>query len=655
MLTISYNKFNVINNSFNKEIEINYDSIIKNYIENYFESEINIYHPDYLYQLIWNNKVNDYKIIELFNNSMDEYIIHLKQNIRQNIKKDNFSLNSLNQLITKFNFKISKLLNILNLKNSSDKIFIEKLLSDPILISFIESETENIDCETISEIKFLCSIIKTLSNEYTWFLKLIGNSLKNKIPLFNYNIPDVYKKFYQLNFIIEYIIKIKYIYQFLNNELNILITPLIEILKKITIELIPLCNFNEFVNLINNSFKKIFNIIKNDDFMIEIKKNVTLYFSNNNIFNNIDNTSDEIFKEFLNVLSISKKENIIDSYYLLIFENEKIISLLLDFIDNYINENNIFIKNIISLLSNIKNKDIFIDSYHKLLIKRLLSEQTNFIQEKIIVDELLIIFGRKATFKIEKVINDYISSYNDVQNYKKNNSVIFNNITTSYSNWNINYSQGYVNLNNNNSNLSRLISNYDSYYDKIYSNKRKLIWLLQYGEVNVTFLGSIELKLLPIQLLVLELFDNIDKLKKNDIKTSTFFNNYSDTFKNNIINSLITGGILILKDDDLTLSSSIDIETDYINIFINNEHYNRENIFINTSYEIAHNRDDIIKTIINHNLKLESKNKEELYNIVKRDIKLFDVDEELFTKSIDIMIKFDYIKFENNIYTKLLY
>jgi hypothetical protein len=652
MLTISYNKFNVINNSFNKEIEINYDSIIKNYIENYFESEINIYHPDYLYQLIWNNKIDEYKIIELFNNSMDEYVIHLKQNIRQNIKKDNFSLNSLNQLITKFNFKISKLLNILNLKNSSDKIFIEKLLSDPILICFIESETENIDCETISEIKILCSIIKTLSNEYTWFLKLIGNTLKNKIPLFNYNIPDVYKQLYQLNFTIEYITKIKNVYKFVNNELHILIAPLIEVLKKTTIELIPLCNFNQFVNLINNSLKKILNIIKNDDFMIEVKKNVTLYLSNNNI----DYVDDEIFKEFLNVLSISKRENIIDSYYLLIFEDEKIILLLLDFIDNYINDNNIFIKNIISLLSNIKNKDIFIDNYHKLLIKRLLSGQTNVILEKIIIDELLIVFGKKVSFKIEKVINDYINSYNDVQNYKINNSIIFDNITTSFSNWNINYSQGYVNFDNNNKgNLSKLIKNYDNYYDKIYSNKRKLIWLLQYGEVNVTFLGNIELKLLPIQLLVLELFDKTEQIKLNDVKTSKFFSNYSDKFKDNIINSLITGGILILKEGNLTLSSSIDIEINYINIFINSEHYNRENIFINTAYEIAHNRDDIIKTIINHNLKLESKNKEDLYNIVKRDIKVFEVDEGLFTRSIDSMIKFDYIKYENNIYTKLLY
>ena len=651
MLTISYNKFNVINNSFNKEIEINYDSIIKNYIENYFESEINIYHPDYLYQLIWNNKVNEYKIIELFNNSIDEYIIHLKQNIRHHIKKDNFSLNSLNQLITKFNFKISKLLNILNLKNSSDKIFIEKLLSDPILICFIESETENIDCETISEIKILCSIIKSLSNEYTWFLKLIGNSLKNKIPLFNYNIPDVYKQLYQLNFTIEYITKIKNVYKFVNNELHILIAPLIEVLKKTTVELIPLCNFNQFVNLINNSLKKILNIIKNDDFMIEVKKNVTLYLSNNNI----DYVDDEIFKEFLNVLSISKRENIIDSYYLLIFEDEKIILLLLDFIDNYINDNNIFIKNIISLLSNIKNKDIFIDNYHKLLIKRLLSGQTNFILEKIIIDELLVVFGKKASFKIEKVINDYINSYNDVQNYKVNNSIIFNNITTSYSNWNINYSQGYVNFDSNKSNLSKLIMNYDNYYDKIYSNKRKLIWLLQYGEVNVTFLGSIELKLLPIQLLVLELFDKIEIIKLNDVKKSKFFSNYSDKFKDNIINSLITGGILILKEDNLNLSSSIDIEIDYINIFINSELYNRENTFVNTAYEIAHNRDDIIKTIINHSLKLESKNREDLYDIVKRDIKLFEVDEELFTRSIDSMIKFDYIKYEDDIYTKLLY
>lgn len=658
MLALSYDKFNVITNSFNKVEEINYDSIIKNYIENYFESEINIYHPDYLYQIVWNNKVNINRITELYNNSVDEYLIHLKQNIRHTIKKDNFSLNSLNQLITKFNFKISKLLNILQLKDIPDKIFIEKLLSDPILISFIESETENINTETIDEIARLCSIIKSLSNEYTWFLKLIGNSLKNNIPLFSYNIPQIYKSLYELNYIINYISKIKNLYNFLNDNIQLLIQPLIELLKNKVFEIIPLCSFNNLLNFINNSLKKVIGIVKDDNFIVEVKKNITLYFSTNTSSSEFINIENDNFHDFLNVISVSKKDNLVDSYFLLLFENEKINSILLDIIDSNINTNNVFIKNIIQLLSNIKNKDIFIDNYHKLLVKRLLSGQTDFNNEKNIINDLLIIFGRKIIFKIEKVIFDFFSSNNNIENYKKSTDISFNNITTSYSNWNINYNQGYVTFNefdNDKNNLSKLISNYDSYYDKIYSNKRKLIWLLQYGEVNITFINSIELTLLPIQLLVLLQFENRDQVKLDEIKACTFFNNYSIKFRDNIINSLVIGCILTLNNNYLQLSQSVDIASNYIDIFINNSSYNIENIFVDTKAEIAHNREDIIKSVINHYLKINAKNKLELYDLVNRNIKLFEINEELFTKSIDSLIKFEYIKYENDLYTKLLY
>jgi hypothetical protein len=655
---VTFDKFNIINSNFKSQEDINYNSIIKNYIENYFESDINIYHPDYLSQLIWNNKVNIYKVDELYNESIDEYLIHIKQNIRQTIKKDNFSISSLNKLIANFNFKISKIQNILHLNVSASEKFIEKLFSDPILISFIESETEYINNETINEIKILCSLIKSLSKQYIWFLKLIGNSLKNNIPNFNCNIPNNYKSLYELFFIIEYIDNIKKSYIFINDEIHILINPISEILKKIFLEIIPNCNINEFLNLITNTLKKIFNIIKDPDYLVQVKNTVTLYFSNNNLVKNLDNLNYNNFCDFLNVLAISKKEKIIDPYLLILFENEKINFIILDIIDNFINENNKFIKNIIPLLSNIKNKDIFIDNYHKNLIKRLLSCRTNLPNEQIIINELENIYGYKNLSKINKVINDIICSNNDNLNYNKHFNNKFNTITTSYSNWDINYSQGYIDFSNcnidfNKNNLTTLIFNYDKYYSKIYSDKRKLIWLLQYGEVEVVYL-NVELTLLPIQLLILELFNDNEKLKFDEIKLNKFLNNYSDTFKNNIINSLINGRILILKNSYLYLTESTNIENNLINIFINENSYIK-NMFVNVEYEIAHNREDIIKTIINHYLKKESLDKNNLYNLVKNDIKLFELNNNLFMKSIESLIKLDYIKFENNIYIKLTY
>ena len=73
MMTIQMNKFNIIHKL--PGDNINYNSVIKNYLENYFESNINIYHPDYIYQLIWNNKVCKDEIDQLFNDAISNILI----------------------------------------------------------------------------------------------------------------------------------------------------------------------------------------------------------------------------------------------------------------------------------------------------------------------------------------------------------------------------------------------------------------------------------------------------------------------------------------------------------------------------------------------------------------------------------------------------
>jgi hypothetical protein len=65
MMQIQMNKFNVIHNLTSENYNSN--SVIKNYLENYLESDINIYHPDYIYQLTWNNKISIDDKQKLFN------------------------------------------------------------------------------------------------------------------------------------------------------------------------------------------------------------------------------------------------------------------------------------------------------------------------------------------------------------------------------------------------------------------------------------------------------------------------------------------------------------------------------------------------------------------------------------------------------------
>ena len=103
-MTIIKNNFNVINKLILKDE--NYNSIIKNFLENYLESNTYIYHPSYIYQLIWNNNINKNEINIIFNDAISNILIQKRQNIRLLIKKDKFKLDSLIQLIVKLDLKI---------------------------------------------------------------------------------------------------------------------------------------------------------------------------------------------------------------------------------------------------------------------------------------------------------------------------------------------------------------------------------------------------------------------------------------------------------------------------------------------------------------------------------------------------------------------
>ena len=75
--------------------------------------------------------------------------------------------------------------------------------------------------------------------------------------------------------------------------------------------------------------------------------------------------------------------------------------------------------------------------------------------------------------------------------------------------------------------------------------------------------------------------------------------------------------------------------------------------------ELAHTREDIIKTVINHVVKKLPINKEELFKHTMEMIKVFTVERTTFDRVIDVMIKNDYIEEistkSGHIISKLLY
>ena len=66
-------------------------------------------------------------------------------------------------------------------------------------------------------------------------------------------------------------------------------------------------------------------------------------------------------------------------------------------------------------------------------------------------------------------------------------------------------------------------------------------------------------------------------------------------------------------------------------------------------------RQDVISAQINHFVKQKSMDKDELFKTVALNIKIFELDIELFNKTIDKMVEYDYIKLEDNIVVKLLW
>ena len=667
-ITIDNNNITIDNTTIDNN-NINYNSIIKNYLENYFELSTNMYHVSYLQQIIWYKLVDAEEIKYIYNDIIDKHIIQTKQHIKKSIKNDNFSLLILKQIFMKFNCKISKIVFLLKLNINNSSMFIMKILNEPILFNYLEQELCNLDSETVNSVKFIITIIKPKQNEWfiksndlIWFLKLIGNSLKNNaIKLFNIdiNIPEKYKLFYKLNNLIDYRLKIINIYEHIIMSVasNNLFEPINELLYDAFNDVIPLCNITELINLINNNYKFITNNRNKfeQSIFIYLQKTIKTYIN--------DFTSQDILN-FLNLISICSnlKLNLVNDIFLsIIFSNDKLINMILDVIHNYINTDFKFIKDIVSFIKSIPNKDVFISNCHRLLIQRILSNQTNIDNESSLIRLFLDNgIGLLNIYKLHTVIIDKRESDSTLINYHNiTGKYNFDNIVTSYANWDINYNQGYITFNNiitNNTvtnTITTYILDYQEYYEKIHINKRKLIWLLQYGEVNITY-NNIEIILLPIQLLVLELFNDNERISLNNIKSQDFFNNYSTKFKDDIINSLINGKILFFSDIDiLELSNSNNISNNLIDIYLHNNIC--KTIFINPDIELAHNREDIIRCLINHHIKIEPKNKNDLYKLIEQKITLFRLTDELFNKALDMLLKLDYIIIEDNKYIKCIY
>lgn len=644
-----HDKFNIILD-INPKNDIIDASQINNFIENYLESETYIIHPDYIHQLIWHNKLLDCD--KLIDANMKKHLKQIKTNITNFIKKGDFDISfGLNKLIKSYHDEIKYLNTLFNCNNYQqyEVLFQNNILSDPFLLSYLENEFSTLDINKKEEIKTLIFHIKNLYmntiENYTWFLKFIGTTLRLTIPEINLSIPN--KQPCEFMMLIKYISEINSYYNFLGWEKKNITSSLNDILYDKFMELLNMEDFLQLYTLLKSKWYDINKLIANDSLNKKIKVEFSIILSK--YVKKIKKYSQEEIYNLLNLILFTNKIGLVESYILNIFHSPIILENIIILINSNIISNIEFIINMIPFFSNIKEKDVFICEYQKHLIRRILSHDTLIENERTIVNMMIPIFGEKHIKKLTKIITDYQNSLLDYHNYNSINQNKLEVVTTSYSNWDINWSNGFVNANSctGSSLLGHYIETYSKFYQKRYKDKRKLLWLPQYGEIEIEYASNI-ITLLPIQLMVLELFEHKETLDEKFILNQSFFSNYSEQYKNDILRTFEVSGILVHSNTNYVLTTNV-LKTNLINLI--GSPLNSISVYT----DLALTRKYITSTWINSWLKKTSLSFEQLFTQLTKDIVLFVLTRELLNETIDWMIENDYIRLENNIYNKIYY
>jgi len=661
------------NNLNNNEI----DNKIISYFENYINNDIFIYLPDYINQLLYYNekdidikniliKINDiFKIhcIKLRRKQRDKICINDYINI---ILKLLYKINYYNYIFSNFSFKYKDILqeNYLELFNN---IIVDPKIFTNIYTKLLDTNNKN----KIKEINDIVINIMNISNNEDIYLHLINiikktNMSKIYIKINNIDTPlsKPLNNLNKLNLILKDINNIKSIYDFINDNkiLNNLLDNNIELLLNTIYDIL----LDGDIDIIYYIFKNIYQEIYKLSIYYIKYENKTLKLIFNQILTLTSNSNDNYNKKLYILLNSNLFCSNYNIYKKYVKKNyEKYINEydnLINYIEEQITNKNLL--NIIYIIKMFKSSnnysyDIFVNKYYNKLINRLLyylnlpydEFNIKIINENILYNHLDNIIQNKHCDKIKKIILNTMYSYE--LNINCNAKVLL----TSYNTWIPNQSEGRINktiLENNKSIIFNKLIEYEKEYNKNNETK-KINWLLHYGQIKCEYLNQ-KFIMLPIQYIILELLEETLEYDINNIYELEILSVYSLKIRKIILHSLILSNLLILENNRVKLSQDplIKYNTNLILLYLSNNDY--ETILeIEGNIELTYTRLEIINVNINSLLKLKSYNKEELYNKLKENIKLFSITKELYNNALEYMIKYDYIKIENDNYFKIVY
>ena len=679
-MSLLIDKNNILDNYIKDINQEDLSSLIDNYFENVLHSDEKVIHPDFISQIIWFN--NNFDYTQIIIKHIDNYLKQKKIAIRNNIKRGTFTIDELVKIINGYGVKINSFSSLFLVNNNNNILKIsslqlfETIISDPQTINFLKNKLSNILEENNQVFIKLFNIMSSISNNnqqlnaYKWFMLLISSSIKestDEIIEKTYPVPEGHQTLINIVNLFDFFDKIINYFHFINHDINLILGESMISLSDNLTKIFNNCSIQEILMIIENNSKILIKIINIPAFSY-LKDTITFDFLKliNNNFNNSINY--DILKQVIHIYNLiepllgnSQNKEIIYKKISLILTPDFLFQNLnnLDDLNNFIN--------ILKFCNSIKEKDLFIDIYNKKLVQRILNK-TNLDSERKIYNILTDKFGAKLTFKTLKIINNVESSIKELKNFKNIDipelkyKQLLELVITSYNTWNFNQTEGVVNtdLVNIDSNIFSLIKVYNKFYKQIYSNERKIIWYLHFGEITFTVTNdstnkNIEYKMMPIQYILMEYVSKNPMKTKDEIIQLSILENYGDNFKQSLLGSLILGGILKSDNNKISFNDNNDSDVvDYIKLFFSTTNY--EDIWEKKrNDELMLDREDILSANINHYVKTKPINKIDLFKIISDNLTIFSLENELYEKVLKMMVNKDYIAIKDELVEKLFY
>jgi hypothetical protein len=690
-------KFGVIINSTTPDLKMT-----KCEITTYFENLIKNNNRMFMPSIINNNLSIDPSISDkLILDNLTDYVKEIRKNLRQNLRRGIKSnlINVFISSLTNYSNKVYQLEYFINNTSNDDTfrvkcyyIFLSLVVSDPTLKEVFKKDLMNISSK--KETNFLLSKIQKINPEFyqEWCIGFIKGCLnsysnissnlisaeypisKNLIPIYEFSCYVKFLTEYKDHFkciddqtifgdIIENLINkiysvsdhndVKTFNEFIKNNNEAITTYIIPYLTKDQIDDLE----TTIIVKVYEKYKRSESLESICDFYINISK----YFS-------------KIFHISIIIMSKDMAKFIIENSLVL-----ELTNILITKLENCIkNDTYDTVSYLFNIISYFDDKNIIFDIYHRELMLRLLGDNVKDIEyENLLVTKLTRSFNCRQCYKLSKTIEDVEKSI-EFKKYMVDLLVKAEKVNLTPSKWSIvnttyNIWESTVfdiatrldTLKSCSGNICNFLKLYSNVYGKTHKNSRYLNWYLHTGSVVISYKttkGDVVLKLLPLQALVLEQFDtHVDYITMDQYINLPFLSSYEMVEREKLLDIFIENDILV---------STCDIDSNKITINLTRQSCTELNL-IDKFFEIsslpiawheeelvqtANNKEDIVKTKINHHIKTKALNYGELFTLCK-DINVFKLDDELFKKSLDSMISSNYIELneESNMYIKLVY